>query len=129
MQFPSLAPKHVALGAYVLFVTLNIIGVQIAAAFELAVTLLAIAELLDGLVLAGSKKKDLQAHIYGGACVLRAFRSGTRKQIGDQNVRLALEILSRERIPVVRQETGGEKGRKITMRTDTGVVSFKVIGT
>jgi len=89
----------------------------------------AIAELLDGLVLAGSKKKDLQAHIYGGACVLRAFRSGTRKQIGDQNVRLALEILSRERIPVVRQETGGEKGRKITMRTDTGVVSFKVIGT
>jgi chemotaxis protein CheD len=89
----------------------------------------AIAELLAGLVLAGSKKKDLQAYIYGGACVLRAFRSGTRELIGDQNVRLALEILSRERISVVRQETGGEKGRKITMRTDTGVVSFKVIGT
>ncbi|MGA8870305.1 MAG: chemotaxis protein CheD [Candidatus Acidiferrales bacterium] len=87
----------------------------------------AIAELLAGLVRAGSKKRNLQAHIYGGACVLRAFRSGTRELISDQNVRLALEILAREGIPVVRQETGGEKGRKITMRTDTGVVSFKVI--
>jgi chemotaxis protein CheD len=88
----------------------------------------AIAELLAGLALAGSKKKDMQAQIYGGACVLHAFRNGTRELIGDQNVRLALEILSRERIRVVRQETGGDKGRKIAMRTDTGVVSFKVIG-
>ncbi|WP_251106485.1 ethanolamine permease [Alloacidobacterium dinghuense] len=46
VQFPSLAPKHAALGAYLVFMTLNIIGVQIAATFELFVTLLAIFELL-----------------------------------------------------------------------------------
>jgi ethanolamine permease len=46
VQFPSLAPKHAALGAYLIFMTLNIIGVQIAAVFELFVTLLAIFELL-----------------------------------------------------------------------------------
>jgi len=46
VRFPSLEPKHVALAAYLVFMTLNIVGVRIAATFELCVTLLAIAELL-----------------------------------------------------------------------------------
>lgn len=46
VQFPDLPPKEAALGAYLIFMTLNIIGVQIAAAFELLVTMLAIMELL-----------------------------------------------------------------------------------
>ncbi|MCP1624446.1 ethanolamine permease [Pseudomonas nitroreducens] len=46
VQFPSLDPKHAAVGAYLIFMTLNILGVSIAATFELIVTLLAVAELL-----------------------------------------------------------------------------------
>lgn len=46
VQFPGLDPKHAALGAYLVFMTLNIVGVQIAATFELFVTILAVAELL-----------------------------------------------------------------------------------
>ncbi|MEO6018322.1 MAG: ethanolamine permease [Polaromonas sp.] len=46
VQFPSLDPKTAAVGAYLVFMTLNIVGVQIAATFELCVTLLAIFELL-----------------------------------------------------------------------------------
>ncbi|MFC5474295.1 ethanolamine permease [Paraherbaspirillum soli] len=46
VQFPALDPKTAAVGAYLVFMTLNIVGVQIAAAFELCVTLLAIFELL-----------------------------------------------------------------------------------
>jgi ethanolamine permease len=46
VQFPFLDPRHVAVGAYVLFMGLNIIGVRIAASFELLVTLVAIFELL-----------------------------------------------------------------------------------
>lgn len=46
VQFPELPPKEAAVGAYLVFMALNIIGVQIAAAFELIVTLLAIFELL-----------------------------------------------------------------------------------
>ncbi|WP_164255703.1 amino acid permease, partial [Stenotrophomonas maltophilia] len=38
VQFPSLDPKHAALGAYLVFVSLNIVGVRIAATFELFVT-------------------------------------------------------------------------------------------
>jgi ethanolamine permease len=46
VQFPALDPKTAALGAYLVFMALNIVGVQIAATFELVVTLLAIFELL-----------------------------------------------------------------------------------
>ena len=46
VQFPGLDPKHVAVAAYLIFMALNIVGVQIAATFELIVTLLAIFELL-----------------------------------------------------------------------------------
>ncbi|MFC6389932.1 ethanolamine permease [Methylorubrum zatmanii] len=46
VQFPALDPKHAALGAYLLFMGLNIVGVRIAATFELFVTILAVVELL-----------------------------------------------------------------------------------
>lgn len=46
VQFPQIDPKMAALGAYLVFMTLNIVGIQIAASFELVVTLLAIFELL-----------------------------------------------------------------------------------
>ena len=46
VQFPALDPKLIALGAYLVFMTLNIVGVQVAATFELLITLVAIAELL-----------------------------------------------------------------------------------
>ena len=46
VQFPALDPKWVAVGAYVVFMALNIAGMRIAASFELAVALIAIFELL-----------------------------------------------------------------------------------
>jgi ethanolamine permease len=46
VQFPGLDPKLAAVGAYLIFMTLNILGVSIAATFELVVTVLAVAELL-----------------------------------------------------------------------------------
>jgi ethanolamine permease len=46
VQFPGLDPKIAALGAYLVFMSLNIVGVAIAATFELVVTVLAILELL-----------------------------------------------------------------------------------
>jgi len=46
VQFPQIDPKLAALGAYLVFMALNIVGVQIAAMFELCITILAIFELL-----------------------------------------------------------------------------------
>ena len=46
VQFPDLAPRSAAVLAYLVFMAINILGVRIAASFELVVTLLAIVELL-----------------------------------------------------------------------------------
>ena len=46
VQFPAIDPKLIAVSAYIVFMALNIIGVSIAATFELCVTILAIVELL-----------------------------------------------------------------------------------
>jgi len=46
VQFPDLNPKVAALGAYIIFMVMNILGVKLAALFELVVTVLAVLELL-----------------------------------------------------------------------------------
>lgn len=46
VQFTSLDPKWIAVGAYVVFMGLNVAGMRVAASFELAVALIAIFELL-----------------------------------------------------------------------------------
>ncbi len=69
VQFPALDPKWVACGAYVIFMTLNILGVGIAATFELIVTLLAIFELLVfmGVVAPGFSWSHFTANGWAGA--------------------------------------------------------------
>jgi ethanolamine permease len=68
VQFPALDAKTMAVGAYVLFMTLNIVGVQIAATFELFVTLLAIGELLVfmGVVFPGFTMSNFLANGWAG---------------------------------------------------------------
>jgi ethanolamine permease len=68
VQFPGVDPKIFAMGAYVVFVALNIIGVHIAATFELFVTLLAIIELLVfmGVVAPGFSMSNFVANGWAG---------------------------------------------------------------
>jgi len=42
--------------------------------------------------------------------------------LGTQNVAVALGLMRNAGIPVVVQETGGTRGRKIMLNTDDGVV-------
>jgi chemotaxis protein CheD len=88
----------------------------------------AIRRLLEELHQLGSRNQDLRASVFGGASMLQAFRSGSSGLIGNKNVELALEALARETIAIERRDTGGVESRKITMRTDTGVISLKLIG-
>jgi ethanolamine permease len=74
VQFPALNPKMLALGAYVIFIALNWVGVGIAATFELFVTLLAIFELLMfmGVVTPGWSLANFTANGWAGGNVLNA---------------------------------------------------------
>ena len=79
----------------------------------------AIAELLENLISLGCRKRDLQAKLFGGACVIAAFRNRTN-HLGWENIQTAEKILGREDIPVVGKDTGGDKGRKLIFHTDDG---------
>ncbi len=72
VQFPGIDPKMLALGAYVIFIGLNWVGVSIAATFELFVTLLAIFELLVfmGVVAPGWSMANFVANGWAGGSVL-----------------------------------------------------------
>lgn len=69
VQFPGINPKWFALGAYAIFIGLNWIGIGIAAAFELFVTVLAIFELLVfmGVVAPGWSLANFAAHGWAGS--------------------------------------------------------------
>jgi len=69
VQFPGLSARTAAVGAYGLFMALNIAGVTIAATFELVVTILAIVELLIfmGVVSPGFSVNHYLAHGWAGA--------------------------------------------------------------
>ncbi len=68
VQFPGVSAKTMAIGAYVIFMTLNIIGVRTAATFELIVTVLAIFELLVfmGVVAPSFSVANFVAHGWAG---------------------------------------------------------------
>ncbi len=69
VQFPAVDPKLAAVGAYVVFMSLNIAGVRIAATFELAITLIAVFELLVfmGVVAPGFSMLNFTAGGWAGA--------------------------------------------------------------
>ncbi|QGW83131.1 ethanolamine permease [Variovorax paradoxus] len=72
VQFPGINPKWFALGAYVIFIGLNWIGIGIAAAFELFVTVLAIFELFVfmGVVTPGWSMANFVSNGWAGGNVL-----------------------------------------------------------
>lgn len=70
----------------------------------------------------GSERANLAAHVVGGA-----QNPHLAREIGCDNVKIALEILKRLSIPIVIEDTGGEKGRKAVFDTETGDLSIQVM--
>jgi chemotaxis protein CheD len=74
----------------------------------------------------GSKRKHIEAQIFGGAS-----RSGdSNADIGSENVMVARRVLARERLRVVSEDVGGEKGRKIvfdTIKNEIAIIKVEKI--
>lgn len=82
----------------------------------------ATATLLVDVAVAGASLTRLQARIFGGACIFAAFRDSGH-DLGAQNVDAAREILTGARVKIVGEDVGGDCGRKLVFRTDTGVAN------
>jgi len=63
----------------------------------------------------GSKIKNLEAQIYGGAY----DPALSPKNVGNENIRVARRILMKKRIRIASEDVGGHRGRKIIFNTGT----------
>ncbi len=86
----------------------------------------ALRELLARLLALGADRRRLQAKVFGGACVVEAFRRSA-DHLGTRNAAAALRFLEAERIPVMAEDTGGERGRKLLFHTDDGTALVRPI--
>src|SRR5579863_2441613 len=77
--------------------------------------------LLNKLRALGCRVPHLQAKIFGGSSMFQK-RDRIAASLGAKNVAAAIELMSSAGIPVVVQETGGTRGRKIMLNTDDGIV-------
>jgi chemotaxis protein CheD len=81
----------------------------------------AVRLLIREVIAAGAKRRALQAKLFGGACVLRAFKgSSVGGHLGSKNVQVARQILLDEGIPIAVEDVEGERGRKLIFQTHDG---------
>ena len=80
---------------------------------------LAVRELIEEVLAVGGEQARLRAKLFGGACVLEAFRS-RENHLGTKNVKIAREVLDAVDIPIIGEDVGGNRGRKLIFHTDDG---------
>ena len=86
----------------------------------------AIEMLIDRMVEQGASTSRLAAKVVGGAAVMTAF-SARRQSIGELNVEVAHEYLKKFAIPIVAEQVGGQRGRKLLFHTGNGCAYSKEI--
>jgi chemotaxis protein CheD len=80
---------------------------------------IAVRALIEGVIAAGARRASLQAKVFGGACVLRAFRNNGWN-LGSKNVQVARRMLLDEGIPIAAEDVEGTRGRKLIFQTHDG---------
>lgn len=78
----------------------------------------AVPQLIEAVLRAGASRSALVAKVFGGASVIGAMAKGRR--LGDENAALALRLLGEARVPVLDQDVGGGRGRKLVFFADEG---------
>ena len=76
--------------------------------------------LINMMINDGSQREDLEAQIFGGAHDPEV----SRENIGQDNIRVAREVLAKKQICVVSEDVGGNKGRKIVYHTNTNEIAI-----
>lgn len=80
--------------------------------------------LIDQLLGLGAPRSSLAAKVFGG---MNSTFHRANGDLGQMNVQIALELLEQERIPVIAQDVGGPKGRKLVFETHTGRAWVKTL--
>lgn len=78
--------------------------------------------LVNEMLARGARKKNLRAHLYGGANVNRNMM-----RIGTMNAEFAREFLRREGIVLMREDLGGTQARRVDFRPASGQVRCRTV--
>lgn len=76
----------------------------------------------------GCNKRNLVAKIAGGASMFNFSDKSIISDIGKRNAESVKKVLKEESIPVIAEETGGNKGRTMILQSSDGKVILKVVG-
>ena len=86
---------------------------------------ISITRLIESMLNIGCHIENIEAKLFGGANVIDV--SSEEMMIGRKNILVAKEVLKEYGISIVAQDTGGERGRRIMMRSDTGKIFLKYL--
>ncbi|KJU86965.1 chemotaxis protein CheD [Candidatus Magnetobacterium bavaricum] len=86
---------------------------------------IAISKLIEKMLSLGCNKKSLKAKVFGGASLMQ--QSSGLLNVGERNVIVAEDVLAEEGISIMSSDLGGNLGRKIVFKTDTGGVLLKKV--
>ena len=89
---------------------------------------LAIPLLIEKMEEQGCKKRNLIAKIAGGASMFNFSDKSIISDIGKRNAEAVKKTLKDKSIPMVAEETGGNKGRTMILQANDGKVILKVVG-
>ena len=89
---------------------------------------LAIPILIEKMVSKGCKRKNIVAKIAGGASMFNFSDKNMISDIGKRNTEAVKQSLKSHEIPIVAEETGGNKGRTMILESEDGAVTIKSIG-
>ncbi|MBN1257514.1 MAG: response regulator [Planctomycetes bacterium] len=81
--------------------------------------------LIDVLFRIDPSPRNYTAKIYGGGAVVSHL--GGSHDIGTNNIAIAREVLKNVEIPIIDEDVGGTRGRRINFNTATGEVSVREI--
>ena len=76
----------------------------------------------------GSQKRDVIAKIAGGASMFNFTDKSMIMDIGNRNAIAVKKILAELKIPLVAEDTGGNKGRTLIFDTESGNVQIRTVG-
>lgn len=89
---------------------------------------LAIPILVEKILKKGGTKRNLKAKIAGGASMFNFSDKKMIMDIGNRNCIAVKKALKDLGIPIIGEDTGGNKGRTVTLDTSTGKFIIKTVG-
>lgn len=89
---------------------------------------LAIPLLLEKMEKQGASKRNYKAKIAGGASMFNFSDKSMIMDIGNRNSISVKKVLKDMGIPIISEDTGGNKGRTMIFDTTNGIVQIKTVG-